>query len=215
MAVLKLIVVGDLDGIRSALTVAQQSIQKTSGERLSQFEAKLTSLGADSAERAKLEAQYLASRSWYDGYLPRIVAGAFLTYTFAVVEEILREFARNAQRDNQLALALRDIHGPPIDKALTYLQKAAGLNVSTLSGWPVLREFQDLRNAVVHRAGRLGDNTKERTSLKHLATRFPKMLEVSDWTDGNAQLEFGPELVEQFAKEADALFEELLRMMYP
>lgn len=62
------------------------------------------------------------------------------------------------QEEKSYSLSLSDLSGKGIDRAVNYLNKVAGLNVSkTSQEWNHVKKVQKVRNVIVHQEGKLID----------------------------------------------------------
>ena len=180
---------------------------------------------AHAASRARLKAHAEAEGWDYDDYdcaqsetdavfehhLPRVLNRSFLIYLHTLVEHGLSEAARDVRQRRSLPLKPNDLTGSAIEKVCKYLTKVAGLAVGSLDGWAALRDVALVRDALVHRGGRLGTDTKTRSLLQQVALRSGGLVSSSGaWDDPNAELEFGSPYCLQAVRTAHTFFSALL-----
>lgn len=180
---------------------------------------------AHAASRARLKA-YAEAEGWeYDDYdcalsetdavfehhLPRVLNRSFVIYLHTLVEHGLSEAARDVRDRRSLPLKPNDLTGSAIERSCKYLTKVAGLAVGSLSGWAALRDVALVRDALVHRGGRLGADATGRRLLHQVAQRSGGLLSASGaWNDPTAELEFGSAYCLHAVRTADTFFNALL-----
>ena len=180
---------------------------------------------AHAASRARLKAHAEVEGWDYDDYdcalsetdavfehhLPRVLNRSFLIYLHTLVEHDLTEAARDVRQRRSLPLKPNDLTGSAIERVCKYLTKVADLAVGSLAGWATLREVALVRDALVHRGGRLGTDAKTRDLLRQVAQRSGGLLSASGaWDDPNAELEFDSSYCLHAVRTAHTFFDALL-----
>ena len=125
------------------------------------------------AERQSLELDY---RHW----VPKYNAYSAIILLCSVLESRLSACAVRVGKERESAFRLRDTKGSPLDAASLFLNRVAGLDVTTDSAWPYLRDVQNVRNIIVHRGGQRGDDPKHQKEFDELLARHTGKLSRSE-----------------------------------
>jgi uncharacterized protein YutE (UPF0331/DUF86 family) len=133
------------------------------------------------------------------------------------VEVNLSDVAKEICSRRGLRLKYNEIAGRPIDRAKIYLTKVAELDsVSNLEGWKLLIDLKKIRNVVVHRGGKLGNDKEDKKLLKEISIRLNNLIEVSDgWENPDSFLTFDYELCSYLLDNTLKFFGQLLEITNP
>jgi hypothetical protein len=137
--------------------------------------------------------QGLDSDSWdlaalFEEYFPSLQRRSALLTVCSYFEHELDQLCLLYQSEKSFRLALSDLHGSGIDRAASYLEKVAGLNLHKASPvWSNIKNIQTIRNCIVHRGGRLLD--REGNPEKKTASAIRQMNHLSG--DGEIVVEAG------------------------
>lgn len=107
--------------------------------------------------------QGLDSETWdlesiFGEYFPNLQRRSALLTIWGYFEHELDKLCQLYQSEKTYNLALADLKGKGIDRAVNYLQKVAGLNTHRESEeWNHLKNIQKIRNIIVHQDGKLLD----------------------------------------------------------
>ncbi len=92
---------------------------------------------------------------------PQYQKRAYLTMLMAVFEDCLNQFSLSLKEHMKLPDDFNSTKGKGIDKARNYIFKTAQFKpISDQTIWERLKEYQDIRNIIVHAAGHLDSNGK-------------------------------------------------------
>ncbi len=206
----RICVLGDFSGATAYLDIMERAIPEA--------EAREARTLKEMAEREGWEYEdYDCARQEHEGVfeysVPEVLSFSFLTYIYALVEVRLGDVARALREDRGIAMKHSECQGSPISRVCLYLTKIAHIPVGKDPGWQRLSDLGTLRNAVVHRGGRLGPDRRERKELREIAARLPLGLTASDgWDKESSELRINLGLCRFFAKEAYAFFDRLLAL---
>ena len=107
----------------------------------------------------------LESETWdldeiFEEYFPGLQRRSALLTVWGYFEHELDKLCALYKAEKNFALDLSDLNGKGIDRATTYLEKVAGLDMHKGSQeWQLLRKIQQLRNIVAHQDGKLQDRS--------------------------------------------------------
>jgi hypothetical protein len=91
-------------------------------------------------------------------YFPSLQRRSALLTVYGYFEHELDKLCWLYQSEKGFGLALDDLRGKGIDRSTRYLEKVAGLNVHPTSlEWQEIKNIQKIRNAIVHRGGKVPD----------------------------------------------------------
>jgi hypothetical protein len=209
----------DIYSARDVLRTVQQAMP----EARERVEARLTEFMAKSSDRSEYIKALVGgdpldtARRHFEEEVPHVLASAFLILVHAEVEKALRRIADFVRQRLDLRIGMNELRGGPFDQAVLFFQKLAQIPLADLNGWEELREFQELRDAVVHRRAQLGTRDKERNKLHRLANKYSGLLILpsGDWSDENAVLAFDEKLVEEMLNAAERFFKGLVDRVFP
>jgi hypothetical protein len=211
--VFRLEVVGSFVGAWEYLSVMERSIPEIEERELIALK-----------EAARLESweweEYDRSSQELDGVLhyhvPRVLSYSYLTYLHSLVEVGLGAIADDLRVRRAVALRHNELRGSPIDRVVLFLEKVCGLAVRGQGDWQRLRDLAQIRDVLVHRGGRLGEDMAARERLRELAARLPVALETTNgWDDESSFLEVSYDLCRHFTREATSHIERLLELTRP
>lgn len=204
----KISVLGDFSGAMAYLDIIERAIPEAESREAKALREK--------AEREGWEyEEYDCARQDHEGVfeysIPEVLSFSFLTYVHALIEVRLGDVARALREDRGFSIKHSEFRGDAISQVHLYLAKVAQIPLGTDLGWQRLRDLATLRNAIVHRGGRLGPDARKREKLREIAKRLPPGLTASDgWEKESSELKVTFDLCRFFAKEAYAFFERLL-----
>lgn len=206
----KLSVLGDFSGATAYLDIIERAIPEAEAREAEALREKAESEGWEYED-------YECARQGHEGVfeysVPEVLSFSFLTYVHAMVEVRLGDVASALGEDRGFAIKHSEFRGSAISQVHLYLTKIAQIPIGTDPGWQRLRDLATLRNAIVHRGGRLGSDARKRKELREIARRLPLGLTASDgWDKESSELKVTFDLCRFFAKEAYAFFERLLAL---
>jgi len=156
-----------------------------------------------------VESQFLDVKFKY--WLPKFAAYSIIVLLSSTVETQLLAYAKRVGQREKSAFNLNGLKGSVLEKTALYVRKVSGLELTTKTRWKVVKDLQVLRNVIVHRAGKTGDDKK--VQLEQIGKIYPGL----SFDDNPYTIEAEPELrltihsCRYFAREIEAFFKELLK----
>jgi len=156
-----------------------------------------------------VEAQFLEVK--FGHWVPKLAAYSIIILLSSIVETQLLAYAKRVGQREKSAFNLNGLKGSVLEKTALYVRKVSGLELTTKTRWKVLKDLQVLRNVIVHRAGKTGDDKK--VQLEQIGKIYPGL----SFDDNPYTIEAEPELrltihsCRYFAREIEAFFKELLK----
>jgi len=91
-------------------------------------------------------------------YFPSLQRRSALLTVCSYFEHELDKLCRLYQSEKGFAVTVGDLRGEGIDRSTRYLKKVVGLNLHYASQeWQEIKNIQQIRNAIVHRGGKVPD----------------------------------------------------------
>jgi hypothetical protein len=103
-------------------------------------------------------------------WLPKLAAYSVLVLLYSIVETQLVAYSRRFGQSKASVFDPNDLKGSVLDRVRLYVKKVAGLDLSENKRWQSLKDLQDLRDIVVHRAGKPGDKIAQ---VEQMIKRYP------------------------------------------
>lgn len=103
--------------------------------------------------------------------LPKVSAYAILILLSSVVETQLVAYARRLGREKISTFDVNDLKGSVLDRTALYAKRVSGLELTNNRYWKVLRDLQDLRDIIVHRAGKPGEDRSKQ--VEQISKTYP------------------------------------------
>lgn len=141
--------------------------------------------------------------------LPRILSYSIITYLYTIVEVELFSIAKNLREQKNFELKINEIAGNGIEKAKIYLTKVAKINVSNDSSWNTLQDLRCLRNVIVHRMGKQGDENQRKT-INMLIKKYGDQITLIGDND-DSQIIVSTKLCRHFIVEILGFFDRLFK----
>lgn len=99
---------------------------------------------------------------------------SFIVFLHTVFETRLRDLCSTIRRERNLPIALSDLRGSAIEQARGYLSKLASIPVGGYADWAPIRNFQKIRDCIVHDYG----------FVKRADDRFRRVVQIVDSDQG-------------------------------
>ncbi|MBC8456961.1 MAG: hypothetical protein H8D67_03065 [Deltaproteobacteria bacterium] len=120
--------------------------------------------------------QELDDETWdlegiFSDYFPSLQRRSALLTAFAYFEHELDKLCYRYRSEKSFKLALSDLRGKGIDRATSYLEKVAEIDVFKASKeWNHIKKIQKIRNVIVHQDGKLFDSQGNpiKTALEYI-----------------------------------------------
>lgn len=154
-----------------------------------------------------VEDQFLDVKFKYS--LPRSAAYSIIILLSSTVETQLLAYARKVGQQKGSSFDPNDLKGSPLDRSALYIKRVSGFELTNDPRWKVLKDLQDLRDVIVHRAGKPGDDKKHR--LREMCRLYEGVsLDENPYTI-KSDLELGISIhsCKKFAREVEAFFKDL------
>jgi hypothetical protein len=103
-----------------------------------------------------VEEQFLDVKVKY--WLPKLTAYSVIILLSSLVETQLFAYARRVGQLAGCGFDPNDLRGSVLDRAALYVKRVSGVELTQNAHWQTLRDLQDLRDIIVHRAGKPGDD---------------------------------------------------------
>ena len=158
-----------LMGIRAFIEHLVQSIPEMESRARKALDELATEKGWDNfqfhAEGQILDADYRHSIPRYATY-----SAIFLLYSF--IETQLVGCAERVGRENDTLFQVRDFKSTPLEATSSFLHRVSALRIQNDPDWNYLEDMRSLRNIIVHRDGRRGEQPKHRKEYQRLLDKY-------------------------------------------
>ena len=158
-----------LMGIRAFIEHLDESIPAMESRARKALDELATEKGWDyfqfHAESQVLDADYRHSIPRYATY-----SAIFLLYSF--IETQLVGCAERVGRKKGTLFQVRDLKGTPLEATSLFLQRVSALPIQNDPDWNYLEDMRSLRNIIVHRDGRRGEQPKHRKEYQRLLDKY-------------------------------------------
>jgi len=151
------------------------------------------------------EDQFLDVKFRY--WLPRLAAYSIIILLSSIVETQLLALAKRVGQREKSPFDPNDLKGSVLDRVRLYLKKVSDVDLAQNERWQYLRDLQDLRDVIVHRAGKPGDDKKQH--VEQMRSRYPGIsLDENPYTVFKEEAELGVTIhsCRYFAKEVEEFF---------
>jgi hypothetical protein len=159
----------DLDQIERCISEVHEAIE----ERLRDFERYVS----DEAERGNTDTrdesyEWNSHRHWeFSELFPQIVRHSMFLTAYALLEHTMLELCEALASERPHAVSRKDLQGKGVEQAVAYLKKVQGIAFpDQIAEWSRLKHYQEIRNALVHRDGRLPSQPKGEAAREFLET---------------------------------------------
>jgi hypothetical protein len=195
----------EVDSFRNYLTVMEDFLQKYSQDFQKKVSKHLNELGKD---------QQTVYVEWHADELetiekdfPRILRYSCFTLLYSLVETNLEKICNYVRSSMSLALAPKDLVGKGVERSRVYLKEVANVEFpDSTSEWNEIKNYNLVRNSIVHRQGILTDSEDSRKIEKYISSK--KNLEV--YNDGHLEkIEIKQGFCEEAANIILSFFQEL------
>lgn len=161
--------------------------------------------GVDYAEFAS-ERQMV--EEWYGWWAPRLAGYYALVAIHSLVETEL--FACGDRMANHQARGKRR----GLERAASYLKRAAAVDASADEAWPHLLRLEELRHIIVHRGGSVERSEEDRKTVSRLQRHYRGRLWLAKRSDfHDAHVHVAPTLATEFAATSEAFFRRLMLLL--
>jgi hypothetical protein len=161
-------------------------------------------------------ADYSAEDQFIDvkfGYwVPKLAHYSIIVLLNSVVETQLLAYARSVGKQQKSAFDPKDLNGSPLEKSILYLKRISGLDLGQNARWPALRDVQFLRNLIVHRSGKVGDENIEQ--VNQMQKRYSGGVSIDHnpyMIEKDSELRISIHLCRSFAREVELFFKDLFK----
>ena len=143
-----------LDHLRGYLHESEAFLK----DRVAEVEQEIAALSPHKSEvNHYFEAQYEDARMALLDFYPNILRKSLFVATYSLAEVELNTTCYRRKEQDGLAKSLEDIRGPDksIGRARKYLREIAGIRFPDKPEWAEMKNYQKLRNCIVHSQGTL------------------------------------------------------------
>jgi hypothetical protein len=142
---------------------------------------------------------------WYGWWAPRLAGYSALVAIHSLVETEL--FACGDRMADHQARGKRR----GLERAASYLNRVAGVDVRTDEAWAHLLRMEDLRHIVVHRGGSVERSEDDRKTVSRLQRHYRGQLWITRRTElHDAHVHVVPTLATEFATFAEEFFRRVM-----
>jgi hypothetical protein len=144
-------------------------------------------------------------------WLPKTAAYSVIILLRSIVETQLLAFAKRVGERGKSNFDPNDLKGSVLDRARLYVKKVSDLDLTQNERWQRLRDLQDIRDIIVHRAGKPGDDKKQH--LERMCSSYPGISLGGNPYTINRDVELGITIhsCRYFAKEVEEFFKGLFK----
>jgi hypothetical protein len=130
----------------------------------------------------------------------------------SIVETQLLAYARSVGRREKSTFDPNHLRGSVIDRTALYVKNVCGSELTQNVRWKTLRDLQDLRDVIVHRAGKPGDQ-KKKQQLEQMCKSYPGIsLERNPYTiEKDIELGITVHSCRYFLSEVEEFFKDLFK----
>lgn len=94
-------------------------------------------------------------------WLPTLSSYSVVILLSSLIETQLLAFATKLGKSKGSAFAPSDLKGSPLDRVALYVRRVPDFELAGEKHWKVLRDIQDIRDIIVHRAGKPRDKEQQ------------------------------------------------------
>ena len=105
-------------------------------------------------------------------WLPKLAHYSVIILLSSLVETQLLGYAISVGQQQKCAFHPNDLKGSALEKAALYICRASGLQLNQNARWQLLKDLRELRNIIVHRAGKLPEDKDKQGQLQQMAKRY-------------------------------------------
>jgi hypothetical protein len=144
-------------------------------------------------------------------WLPKLAGHSIIILLHSILETQLLAYAKFAGQREGSAFDPNDLKGSVLDRTAQYVKKVSGLELAKNVHWKALRDLQDLRDTIVHRAGKPGDDKKRQ--LEQMCRSYPGIsLDENPFTiKGDPEVGVTVHSCRYFAREVELFFKDLFK----
>lgn len=145
-------------------------------------------------------------------WLPRMAAYSIFILLSSIVETQLLAFARRIGRGKS-PFDPNDLKGSVLDRVRVYVKKVSDLDLSQNEHWQHLKDLQDLRDIIVHRAGKpRWDDMKQRQHVEQMRKYPGVSLDRNRHTlESDVELNFAVHSCKYFAAKVEDFFKNIFK----
>jgi hypothetical protein len=146
-------------------------------------------------------------------WLPKLAHYSVIILLSSLVETQLLGYAKSVGQRNASVFDPSDLRGSILEKTALYVTKVSGLQLKQNPRWQLLNDLQELRNVIVHRAGKPPEDKDKRRDLEQMMKRYQGLSLVENFysIDTYSQLDVSIYTCKAFAGEVEAFFKGLFK----
>jgi hypothetical protein len=121
-------------------------------EKIVEAQAKAIS---DDSERNEFY-EYQSNEYWkLNESFVRILRNSFLITIFSFMENRIDAICDKLQKKHRMQISWRDLRGDILDRGALYIENFVGHSPNEISVWSNIRNYQKIRNSIVHNDGQI------------------------------------------------------------
>ncbi len=139
-------------------------------------------------------------------WLPKLAEYSILILLSSIVETQLVAYARSVGLSEGSVFEPNDLRGSVLERTALYVKRVLGSELTKNARWKVLKDLQDLRDIVVHRAGKPGDD--KRSQVEQMCRSYSGIsLDENPYAiNGDRELGISIHACRYFAGEVEVFF---------
>ena len=144
-------------------------------------------------------------------WVPKLAHYSIIILLSSIVETQLLAFAKKIGKREKCTFEPGDLRGSALEKVALYVKRASELELTQNPHWKTLKDLQDLRDVIVHRAGRPG--TDKAAQFGQMIKNLP-LLSLAPNPHGwepDDEIDVSIHACRYFAKEVEIFFKELFK----
>ena len=166
------------------------------------------------AEHERWESEDFTEEMWtlqeqFRDWLPKFSAYSVMVLLHSIVETQVLAIAERVGQVKGTTFEPKDLQGKELEKAILFLKHIAGVDIKTDPAWKSVTDLQEIRNVVVHRGGKRGDSSDQKSAVDHLVRAYNGKLLVPYPDSWNADVVVSLHLCRDFANELEGFFKRL------
>jgi hypothetical protein len=144
--------------------------------------------------------------------MPKVLSYSIITYLHSLLEVHLMSLANRLRKEKNIDLKINEMAGNGVERSKVYLTKVVGLKIADDPSWQTLRDLTTIRNLIVHRMGKQGDDKRKKEDVQGLKKRYKDLVQLSGSEDhAHSEIIISLKLCHQFANEIEEFFMRLFK----
>ena len=141
-----------LSAIRKYLQIMEEQMPTIESKELSDLEAERPTSGCEE-EYSIFSSIVSHTENLFEEDIIPTMRYSFVVFLHTVFETRLRSLCDDVKQEKGIPISVSELRGSAIDQARDYLSKLADIQVGSYGEWNSLRDFQKIRDCIVHSYG--------------------------------------------------------------